>query len=122
MFTGPTQRRRNLVLNYISALLSAFIEAGLVDVLTVLAEDREREDNAALSSREVAAKAMLLLGELLHMSNVLLPSSQCGRLQALPMLVRHANCYSLDARLRSRASTIVTNLHRCACVCERKAR
>tara|TARA_R110002050_G_scaffold76922_1_gene164480 strand:+ start:1325 stop:1585 length:261 start_codon:yes stop_codon:yes gene_type:complete len=60
---------------------------------------------------QLAIKATILLGELLSLSNTLLPSAQCARLQTLEELVKRSLSFKTDPQRRSRASTMVTNLH-----------
>jgi len=108
--------RHNLLNNYIAALLIAFIDSGLIEGLVELVDDLKNEnenDNDAViqQKRTLAISSTILIGELLHLSNKTLPPAQCARLQTLPTLVRSAVSFSLDPRLRSRASTMVTNLN-----------
>jgi len=57
-------------------------------------------------------KVTVLLAELLYLSNSLLPPAACARIQQTPALVKKAVSFRLDAKLRSRATTTVTNLHK----------
>lgn len=81
----------------------------------------------------ISTKATLLLGELLFLTNTILPSSQCARVQvkntktilsyfffflscnfffkALPVLLKYAASQKLGPILRSRSSAMITNLH-----------
>jgi len=106
--------RHNLLNNYLSALLVAFIDAGLIEELINLGSKRRNDDSDAMKGENnvnISIKATLLLGELLYLTNTLLPSAQCARVQTLPKLVEYAASFSLDPRLRSRASSMLTNLH-----------
>ena len=69
-----------------------------------------------VESRSIARKATLLIAELLHISNLLLPTSQCAKLQALPNLMGDAITFSLDPRLRSLAGTAVSDLEKLALI------
>ena len=60
--------------------------------------------------RGVSRKVTCLIGELLHLSNRILPPTECAMLQALPLLVHDAISFTLDPRLRSLAGTTVTVL------------
>lgn len=106
--------RHNLLNNYIAMLLLGFMDCGLIEGLIQLSSNLPRDslsDTEKERSRIVSQKATVLLGELLHLSNTLLPPSQCARLQTLPELVNRAISFAIDPRVRSRASTMVTNLH-----------
>eukprot|EP01132_Coremiostelium_polycephalum_P001142 gene1142-1449_t len=105
--------RHNLLNNYIAALLIAFIDSGLIEGLVYLGNFINRDGTEAEKEqfRNIAGKSTVLLGELLHLSNSLLPPSQCAKLQTLPSLVNSAISFRLDPRLRSKSSTMVTNLH-----------
>ncbi|EFA85310.1 cytosolic regulator of adenylyl cyclase [Heterostelium album PN500] len=105
--------RHNLLNNYIAVLLIAFIDCGLIEGLAHLGNlaTKDGSDQEKEQYRNLATKATVLLGELLYISNSLLPSSQCAKLQTLPALVNSAITFRLDPRLRSRSSTMVTNLH-----------
>ncbi|GAM19472.1 hypothetical protein SAMD00019534_026470 [Acytostelium subglobosum LB1] len=109
--------RHNLLNNYIAVLLISFIDCGLIEGLAHLGNLTSASNKDGLMdldkelSKSVATKATVLLGELLYISNSLLPSSQCAKLQTLPAIVNSAISFRLDPRLRSRSSTMVTNLH-----------
>jgi len=67
-------------------LLLAFMDCGLIEGLIQLSSNLPRDslsDAEKERSRIVAQKATVLLGELLHLSNTLLPPSQCARIQVL---------------------------------------
>lgn len=81
-----------------------FIDAGLIEALTNLGSSSEIDVDRI--------KVTMLLAELLYLSNMLLPPSLCARIQQTPVLVKKAVSFRLDAELRSRASTMVTNLHK----------
>lgn len=58
----------------------------------------------------LSTKAIILLGELLYMSNNLLQSQRCARLQTLSHLVSNAVSSATDPGLRSRATSLVSKL------------
>lgn len=93
--------RHNLIHNYIAILLTCFVDAGLIEALIQLGDYTDDR-----------TKVTVLLAELLYLSNTLLPKEACARIQQAPSLVKKAVSFSLDARLRSRASTMITNLHK----------
>eukprot|EP00727_Mastigamoeba_balamuthi_P013064 m51a1_g8380 hypothetical protein (1387) ;mRNA; r:175253-180989 len=111
-------RHHDLLDNYIAMALIAFNNAGLFEALVAVAN--KRGSKAELVSASVAAvgeeeincvtKSVVLLGELLSLSNKLLHPSQCAELQLLPSLVSSAASFHDDPMLRSRASTVVSNL------------
>ncbi|CED82219.1 ste16 protein [Phaffia rhodozyma] len=70
-----------LIDHYVALVLSVFIEVGLVDALIDIVEE-------ALDI--LSRKATLLVGELLALSNKLLPSTIAARIQSLPRLFSHA--------------------------------
>jgi len=109
----PKTRRHNLVDNFTAATLLALIEAGVVEGLVELENQMRKEVAAGADQRHehIAIKVTILLGELLSLSNTLLPSTQCARLQTLQELVNRSLSFSTDPQRRSRASTMVTNLH-----------
>jgi hypothetical protein len=93
-------QRANLIDNYLSALLMAFISCGLLEVCfqcfallllsysfqvwpthssnKVLVELGKTQDSSA---RKLDEKALMLLGEILHLSDILMPASQCANIQ-----------------------------------------
>ena len=85
--------RCNLLNNYISALLMAFINAGLIEVIFLKNIPKYRQGLIELGSRRregqayakeessISIKATLLLGELLYLTNTHLPSAQCAKVQ-----------------------------------------
>eukprot|EP01114_Cavostelium_apophysatum_P016624 TRINITY_DN4775_c0_g1_i1.p1 TRINITY_DN4775_c0_g1~~TRINITY_DN4775_c0_g1_i1.p1 ORF type:complete len:1113 (-),score=304.93 TRINITY_DN4775_c0_g1_i1:63-3401(-) len=103
--------RHNLLNNYLSALLISFIDANLIEALVELGSRRRSEQQEDKEQNSISIKATLLLGELLYLTNTLLPPAQCARVQTLPILMEYAASFTLDPRLRSRASSMVTNLH-----------
>jgi len=105
--------RHNLLNNYIAVLLISFIDNGLIEGLVYIGNfiNREGTEPEKEQFKTISSKSTILLAELLHLSNSLLPPSQCARLQTLPSLVNSAISFRLDPRLRSRSSTMVTNLH-----------
>eukprot|EP01117_Protostelium_nocturnum_P011476 TRINITY_DN4163_c0_g1_i2.p1 TRINITY_DN4163_c0_g1~~TRINITY_DN4163_c0_g1_i2.p1 ORF type:complete len:1169 (+),score=280.38 TRINITY_DN4163_c0_g1_i2:189-3695(+) len=107
--------RHNLLNNYLSALLTTFINCGLIEGLVTLGTKYSKNQDIGGSGEQVkivAIKATLLLGELLYLTNSLLPPGQCAQVQTLPKLVEFAASFTLlDPRQRSRASTMLTNLH-----------
>lgn len=79
-------QRHNLLDNYLAALLIAFIDANLFAVLIELIQrmrNEEPDDSEEIKQlkKAVALRATVLIGELLHLSNTLLPTSHCARLQ-----------------------------------------
>ncbi|PRP75703.1 cytosolic regulator of adenylyl cyclase, partial [Planoprotostelium fungivorum] len=103
-------KQQNLLNNYLSVLLVAFIHCGLIEGLVTLGTKYSK--NSEAGGQSTVTKATLLLGELLYLTNVLLPPNQCAKVQTLPKLVEFAASFTvLDPRQRSRASTMLSNLH-----------
>ena len=110
----PRFVRHNLIDNFLAAQIQALIEAGLAGGLVELeSQMRKLAAVTGSDSREnvIAIKATILLGSVLALSNTLLPSQQCARLQTLEELVKRSLRFHGDPQIRSRASTMVTNLH-----------
>ena len=95
------QHRHNLVANYVAVMLVSFTDIGLVEALIDLVNHTEER-----------TKVTVLLAELLYLSNTLVPKEMCARLQQAPTLLKKAVSFEIDAHLRSRASTMITNLHK----------
>lgn len=73
-----------------------------------------RRSSDSAESRCVARKAVLLIAEILHLSNRILPASQCAKLQAVPKLMRDAIDFTLDPHFRSLAGTTISDLEKLA--------
>ena len=74
-------------------------------------EEEDDSERTKHFKKQIAMKTTILIGELLHFSNMLLPTSLCARLQTLPTLVKCAVSFELDPRERSLYGTMVSNLH-----------
>ena len=137
----PRTRRHNLLDNFNAAVLIAFVESGLVEALVDLilripsmtciapessspAVHEAPEDPGAAASDDdpslrqvdqlpafVTTKSIVLLGEILFISNNLLQPQHCARLQTLANLFSLAVSSSTDPALRSRATSLVSRLH-----------
>jgi rapamycin-insensitive companion of mTOR len=100
-------QRHNLLDNYLAALLIAFIDANLFAVLIELNQrmrNEEPDDSDEIKSlkKGVALRATVLIGELLHLSNTLLPTSHCAKLQ-----VSRTHTHSLSLTLSMSVSMSV---------------
>uniref|UniRef100_A0A8C5GMU5 Rapamycin-insensitive companion of mTOR-like n=1 Tax=Gouania willdenowi TaxID=441366 RepID=A0A8C5GMU5_GOUWI len=93
--------RPDLMDNYLALLLSAFIKTGLFEALV---------DVITSSTDVISIWATILLGELLHMANTILPHSQSHHLYCLPSLVNMAACCDYPPEKRLRASAAVNDL------------
>jgi hypothetical protein len=93
--------RANLLNNYIVMVLMAFVNCGLVDVLT---------DIGINGSREAAGVATSLLSAVLNLAADLLPPAQNARLNALPSVVNLASRFDGEINQRIRASNILGDL------------
>ncbi|XP_056888315.1 rapamycin-insensitive companion of mTOR-like [Takifugu flavidus] len=95
--------RPDLMDNYLAFVLSAFINSslleGLVEVIT------SNDD-------QLGIRATILLGELLHMANTILPHSHSHHLHCLPTLINMAASFDIPQERRLRASAAVNNLKR----------
>lgn len=80
----------SLLDHYVSAVLAAFLHAGLVPALL-----QAEEEPLTLPLKR---KTTLLLGEVLKMANELLPPSWSGQLQVLPQLLHSAARFQSEDR------------------------
>ncbi|XP_002741655.1 rapamycin-insensitive companion of mTOR-like [Saccoglossus kowalevskii] len=95
--------RSNLVENHIALILQAFIGAGLLESLVEVITTGEQH---------LSIRATILLGELLHMANTLLPY-ECGHhSHCLPTLMTIAASFDVPPIERVRASIAVNRLNR----------
>uniref|UniRef100_A0A3Q3L7S7 RPTOR independent companion of MTOR complex 2 n=1 Tax=Mastacembelus armatus TaxID=205130 RepID=A0A3Q3L7S7_9TELE len=95
--------RPDLMDNYLAFVLSAFISNGLLEGLVEVVTS---------SDDQLAVRATILLGELLHMANTILPHSHSHHLHCLPTLINMAASFDISQEKRLRASAAVNNLKR----------
>uniref|UniRef100_A0A8D0CW57 RPTOR independent companion of MTOR complex 2 n=1 Tax=Sander lucioperca TaxID=283035 RepID=A0A8D0CW57_SANLU len=101
--------RPDLMDNYLAFVLSAFISSGLLEGLVEVVTS---------SDDQLAVRATILLGELLHMANTILPHSHSHHLHCLTHPHQHVSENFLPVLLlllllcSSRASAAVNNLKR----------
>ncbi|KAG7241484.1 hypothetical protein INR49_025685 [Caranx melampygus] len=95
--------RPDLMDNYLGFVLSAFITSGLLEGLVEVVTS---------SDDQLAVRATILLGELLHMANTILPHSHSHHLHCLPTLINMAASFDIPQEKRLRASAAVNNLKR----------
>ncbi|XP_060747730.1 rapamycin-insensitive companion of mTOR isoform X2 [Tachysurus vachellii] len=95
--------RPDLMDNYLALVLSAFINSGLLEGLVEVVTSSD--DN-------VSVCATILLGELLHMANTILPHSHSHHLHCLPTLMNMAASFDIPQEKRLRASAAVNYLKR----------
>eukprot|EP00111_Clytia_hemisphaerica_P003838 TCONS_00011021-protein len=93
-----TSTRANLIENYLSLLLSAFLDA---DVLISLVKVITTSDDF------ICIRGSILLGEILHLTNVLLPPTHSGQTHCLPLLMSLATNLEKPAMERGKASAVV---------------
>ncbi|XP_054906650.1 rapamycin-insensitive companion of mTOR-like isoform X2 [Poeciliopsis prolifica] len=93
--------RADLMDNYLAFVLSAFITSGLLEGLVEVVTS---------SDDQLAIRATILLGELLHMANTILPHSHSHHLHCLPTLINMAASFDIPQEKRLRASAAVNNL------------
>ncbi|KAK1788330.1 hypothetical protein P4O66_016775 [Electrophorus voltai] len=101
--------RPDLMDNYLALVLSAFIRSGLLEGLV----------EVVTSSDDISVQATILLGELLHMANTILPHSHSHHLHCLPTLMNMAASFDIPQEKRLRASAAVNYLK---CFHEKKKR
>ncbi|XP_062239266.1 rapamycin-insensitive companion of mTOR-like isoform X1 [Platichthys flesus] len=95
--------RPDLMDNYLGFVLSAFISSGLLEGIVEVVTS---------SDDLLAIRATILLGELLHMANTILPHSHSHHLHCLPTLINMAASFDIPQEKRLRASAAVNNLKR----------
>uniref|UniRef100_A0A8C2AMI7 RPTOR independent companion of MTOR, complex 2b n=1 Tax=Cyprinus carpio TaxID=7962 RepID=A0A8C2AMI7_CYPCA len=96
-------RKPDLMDNYLALLLCAFIHSGLLEGLVEVITS---------SDDGVSVHATILLGELLHMANTILPHSHSHHLHCLPTLMNMAASFDIPQEKRLRASAAVNYLKR----------
>uniref|UniRef100_A0A672U6V1 RPTOR independent companion of MTOR complex 2 n=1 Tax=Strigops habroptila TaxID=2489341 RepID=A0A672U6V1_STRHB len=95
--------RPDLMDNYLALVLSAFITNGLLEGLVEVITS---------SDDHVSVRATILLGELLHMANTILPHSHSHHLHCLPTLMNMAASFDIMKEKRLRASAALNCLKR----------
>ncbi|XP_028851215.1 rapamycin-insensitive companion of mTOR-like isoform X2 [Denticeps clupeoides] len=95
--------RPDLMDNYLALVLSAFITSGLLEGLVEVITSSEDQ---------ISVRATLLLGELLHMANTILPHTHSHHLHCLPTLIKMAASFDVPIEKRMRASAAVNHLKR----------
>uniref|UniRef100_A0A8B9VPE3 RPTOR independent companion of MTOR complex 2 n=1 Tax=Anas zonorhyncha TaxID=75864 RepID=A0A8B9VPE3_9AVES len=95
--------RPDLMDNYLALVLSAFINNGLLEGLVEVITS---------SDDHVSVRATILLGELLHMANTILPHSHSHHLHCLPTLMNMAASFDIMKEKRLRASAALNCLKR----------
>ncbi|XP_061842148.1 rapamycin-insensitive companion of mTOR-like isoform X3 [Nerophis lumbriciformis] len=95
--------RPDLMDNYLAFVLSAFITSGLLEGLVEVVTSNDDQ---------LAVRATIILGELLHMANTILPHTHSHHLHCLPTLINMAASFDIPQEKRLRASAAVNNLKR----------
>jgi len=91
----------NLLHSYIVIVLLAFMDCGLVQILTKLGMSKDPEFSGVATN---------LLTEILRLSSGLLPRSICAQLNSLPSVVQQCAEFGGDIQKRVRALTMITGL------------
>ncbi|XP_039203875.1 rapamycin-insensitive companion of mTOR isoform X1 [Crotalus tigris] len=95
--------RPDLMDNYLALVLSAFIRNGLLEGLVEVITS---------SNDHISVRATILLGELLHMANTILPHCHSHHLHCLPTLMNMAASFDIVKEKRLRASAALNCLKR----------
>ncbi|XP_018100001.1 rapamycin-insensitive companion of mTOR [Xenopus laevis] len=95
--------RPDLMDNYLALVLSAFITNGLLEGLVEVITS---------SDDDVSVRATIILGELLHIANTILPHSHSHHLYCLPTLMNLAASFDIPKEKRLRASAALNCLKR----------
>ncbi|ELW53469.1 Rapamycin-insensitive companion of mTOR [Tupaia chinensis] len=101
--TAEGQLKPDLMDNYLALILSAFIRNGLLEGLVEVITN---------SDDHISVRATILLGELLHMANTILPHSHSHHLHCLPTLMNMAASFDIPKEKRLRASAALNCLKR----------
>ncbi|KAF7460418.1 Hypothetical predicted protein [Marmota monax] len=101
--TAEGQLKPDLMDNYLALVLSAFIRNGLLEGLVEVITN---------SDDHISVRATILLGELLHMANTILPHSHSHHLHCLPTLMNMAASFDIPKEKRLRASAALNCLKR----------
>ncbi|EKM51823.1 uncharacterized protein PHACADRAFT_199326 [Phanerochaete carnosa HHB-10118-sp] len=78
---------------YIGLLILVFTSAGLMDALTAMLEETTLEEEPTQTGTNLHRKATLLIAEILHTANRVLPLSMAAKIQALPRVFTLASDY-----------------------------
>ncbi|KAM9306697.1 rapamycin-insensitive companion of mTOR-like [Pholidichthys leucotaenia] len=96
-----SRTRPDLIDNYLALVLSAFIKSGLFEGLV----------EVITSSEDIISIwATILVGQLLHMANTILPPSHSHHLHCLPTLMNMAASFNISSEKRLRAISAVNHL------------
>ncbi|XP_013398176.1 rapamycin-insensitive companion of mTOR isoform X2 [Lingula anatina] len=95
--------RTNLVECHMAVILSALISAGVLEAIVEV---------ITTSERKISVRATILLGELLHLANTLLPYECSEYSHCLPTLISLAASFKVSAKERQQASMAVNCLDR----------
>ncbi|XP_046330991.2 rapamycin-insensitive companion of mTOR-like isoform X1 [Haliotis rufescens] len=93
--------RPNLVENHLALILCAWIHAGILEALVEV---------ICSSEGPLFVRGVILVGELLHMANQLLPTECSNHSQCLPTLISMASSFDVPLAKRHQASLAVTYL------------
>ncbi|KAK3755311.1 hypothetical protein QZH41_014619, partial [Actinostola sp. cb2023] len=102
-----TTGRTNLIINYSALLLAAFVNAGLLEAC-----QSSLVEVITSSDCFISVRATILLGELLHLANTILPPECSSHSHCLPTLVNTATSFEVSSTERGRASAAVNCLDR----------
>ena len=97
-----SESRINLIDNYLTVVLLAFIDADLPSTLVHVI--------TRCKDKFLATRATVLLGEILHLGNQLLPSHISGQLHSLPYLISMSLDSNMNPEQSSRARLAIRNL------------
>lgn len=95
--------RPNLVENHLALILAAWIETGILQALVEVITSTDGH---------LFVRAVILLGELLHMANTLLPHECTSHSHCLPTLMAIASSFDISGQHRHRATLAVSHLNR----------
>lgn len=91
----------NLLHSYIVIVLVAFMDCGLIEILTKLGMSGDKEFSGVATN---------LLTEILRLSSDLLPRAICAKINALPSVVAEAASFGRDIHTRVRALNMLSGL------------
>ncbi|XP_064626915.1 rapamycin-insensitive companion of mTOR-like isoform X2 [Lineus longissimus] len=94
-----SKTRMNLIENHLALLLLVFLSNGLPEALVEV---------ITTSKEHIAIRGTILLGEMLHLANMIIPHECVHLSHCLPSLIAIAASFRIEAEVRSQASRAIS--------------
>eukprot|EP01130_Rhizamoeba_saxonica_P014349 TRINITY_DN6264_c0_g1_i1.p1 TRINITY_DN6264_c0_g1~~TRINITY_DN6264_c0_g1_i1.p1 ORF type:complete len:1092 (-),score=205.67 TRINITY_DN6264_c0_g1_i1:14-3289(-) len=108
-----TKSEHNLLNSYIGAMILAFIDCGLIEALIKSGNEFTNDESGiGPTGIPIHTAVTVLLGELLYLSDMLLPKIHSASISQLHSLVKDAVSSDVDPQTRSRSSTMIIKLNK----------